>query len=545
MSEPKSGGDHISPALEKEKYGAERGDDGPRTEIRKGIANPEEPDLESDDRNREPTNPLSTVRTVALVTTLTGAAFLNTLSVQALVIILPTISASLNIPSARQQWLVSAYSLTFGCFLLLWGRLADVYGKRLIFIYGSAWFCIMTVICPFIPNEIGFNTVRGLQGLGAAANVPTAIGILGTSFPPGKSKNYAFAMYSAGAPLGSVFGNLLGGIVGEYATWKWVFWILAIMSAIATIAAWFVIPLPTVLPKEEDVKNAVDWPGGMMITVGLIILLFALTDGNVVGWSKAYIPVLIVLSLLLVAAFVAWQIYLENKTTKRPLMKVSIFRSTRVSAAMITMAFFYAAFNNFLIFATYFYQEYKGLDAIHTTLRFIPTGVVGAMTVFVTAQLLALVDVQYITMFGTMCCAIAGLLFAVPIDPSTTYWAYGFPAMCLAVFGADTLFPALLLLTAHALPQEDQAIGGAMVNAVGQIGRAIGLAIGTAIQVAVQESKEVSDDAAVTGAGSKDNPAFLAGLRSAEWFNFALCLVALGIATFAFRGAGKVGGSKK
>lgn len=252
--------------------------------------------------------------------------------------------------------------------------------------------------------------VRGLQGLGAAANVPTAIGILGTTFPPGKKKNFAFAMYSAGAPLGSVFGNFLGGVVGQYATWKWVFWILAIMAAVVTVAGWFVIPLPADGgPKEEDVKNAVDWFGGGLITVGLVILLFALTDGNVVGWSKAYIPVLIVLSMVLVGVFVWWQWHLEQKTTRKPLMKVSIFRNLRVSAAMVTMAFFFAAFNNFLIFATYFYQDYKGLDAIHTTIRFIPTGVVGFMTVFATAYLLAWVDVRYICMFGTMCCAISGL----------------------------------------------------------------------------------------------------------------------------------------
>lgn len=170
--------------------------------------------------------PMSKARTIGLVITLTGAAFLNTLSVQAAVIILPTIGRDLHIPAARQQWIVSAYSLAFGCFLLLWGRLADVYGKRLIFIYGSAWVCLVTLICPFIPNEIGFDVFRGLQGLGAAANVPTAIGILGVTFPPGKAKNYAFATYSAGAPMGSVFGNILGGLVAQYASWKWVFWIL-------------------------------------------------------------------------------------------------------------------------------------------------------------------------------------------------------------------------------------------------------------------------------------------------------------------------------
>lgn len=117
--------------------------------------------------------------------------------------------------------------------------------------------------------------------------------------------------------------------------------------------------------------------------------------------------------------------------------------------------------------------------------------------------------------------------------------------MCLAVFGADTLFPALLLLTAQALPQEDQAMGGALVNAIGQIGRAIGLAIGTAIQVAVQENREDSHDVGSTKTDSKGNPAYLAGLRSAEWFNFALCLVAFTIATLFFRGAGRVGRAKK
>ncbi|UJO16398.1 Low affinity ammonium transporter [Fulvia fulva] len=488
--------------------------------------------------------PLSKARTISLVITLTGAAFLNTLSVQACVIILPTIGTALSIPPARQQWVVSAYSLTFGCFLLLWGRSADVYGKLNIFIYGSAWVCLVTVICPFIPNEVGFEIFRGLQGLGAAANVPTAIGILGVTFQPGRAKNYAFAMYSAGAPMGSVIGNMLGGVVGQYATWKAVFWVLAGLAAVITIAGHFVIPVPQVVPKDAQVKHAVDWPGGAVVTVGLVVLLFALTEGNVVGWSQPYIPVLVVVSVLLVAAFVCWQIYLEKRTSKRPLMKVSIFENMRVSAAMAVMALFFAAFNNFLIFATYFYQDYQGHDAIETTVRFIPTGVVGVMTIFVSSQILARISVNYILMFGTLCCSISCLLFAVPIAPSTTYWAYGFPAMCLSVFGADTLFPALLLLTAHSLPREDQAIGGALINAVGQIGRAIGLAIATAIQVAVQESKEDSS-AAAKGTNSLGNASFLSGLRSAEWFSFAMSISAFIIATACFRQVGKVGASKK
>lgn len=295
----------------------------------------------------------SKARTISLVITLTGAAFLNTLSVQAAVIVLPTIGDDLGIPAARQQWIVSAYSLTFGCFLLLWGRLADVYGKRLIFIWGSAWVAACTIAIPFCPDEISFDVLRGLQGLGAAANVPTAIGILGVTFPPGKAKNYAFSFYSAGAPMGSVFGNILGGVVGQYASWKWIFWILAIIAAVVTASGYFIIPQPPVHAHASALKGAVDWFGGTVITVALLMLLFALTEGNVVGWRTAWVPVLIVVSVLLVGVFAFWQHFLEKKGGRPPLMKVSVFKSVKVSAAMVAMALFFASFNNYLVFATY------------------------------------------------------------------------------------------------------------------------------------------------------------------------------------------------
>ena len=484
--------------------------------------------------------PMSKARAIALVVTLTGAAFLNTMSNQAVVIILPTIGRDLDIPAARQQWIVSAYSLTFGCFLLLWGRIADVIGKKKVFIWGSAWVCLTTLVCPFIPSEIGFDVFRGLQGLGAAANVPTAIGILGVTFPPGKAKNYAFATYSSGAPLGSVIGNILGGVVGQYASWQWVLWILAILAAMITVAGHFVIPQPKPRTQPMDLKNAVDWAGGATVTVAILVLLFALTEGNVVGWATPWIPVLIVISFILLAAFVMWQIYLEKKTARRPLMKISMFKDSKISAAMFAMMTFFAAFSNYLVFATYFYQEFEGRSTIQTTLRFIPTGVVGVVAIFIVSQILSKVKVYYILMWGMLCCAVACLLFAVPIPVGTTYWAFGFPAMCLSVLGADALFPALLLFTAQSLPKEDQALGGATINCVGQVGRAIGLAICTAVQVAVQESKE-SGPSAVTGEGSVGNLAYLSGLRGAMWFSFGTAIAGFFVVAAMFRGTGKVG----
>ncbi|OAQ72534.1 drug resistance protein [Pochonia chlamydosporia 170] len=493
--------------------------------------------------------PMSKARCIALVATVTGAAFVNVLNIQSVVIILPTIGNHLDIPESRQQWIVSSYSLAFGCFLLLWGRIGDIYGKRLIFILGSVWVTCVTAANPFIPNEIGFNLFRGFQGLGAAATVPTAIGILGVTFPPGKAKNYAFSTYGAGAPLGSVCGNLLSGLIAEYANWKWVFGALAILSAIITTASIFLIPPPppSVKLADTDAKappQKVDWLGATLITIALIALNFSLTEGNVVGWSTPWVPVLVVTAVLLIALFTTWQMYLERRhgrnLSRAPLIKVSVFRNARFSAAMLIMGLFFTAFNNYLIFTTYFFQDFQGLSPLSTMLRYIPTGVTGVIVALIVAQLLSRIPTLFILVCGTLATSVACLLYAVPIAPTTSYWAYGFPAMVLAVMGADTVWPCLTLFTSQALPREDQAIGGALINAVGQFGRSIGLAVGTAIQTAAM-ARERGVPVMEAGPTRPWDGASLTGLRAANWANFGFGVAALVVVLLAFRNMDIIG----
>ena len=242
---------------------------------------------------------------------------------------------------------------------------------------------VISILLPFIPNEIGFDVFRGLQGLGSAAMVPTAIGILGVTFPPGQARNYAFSCYGAGAPLGGIFGNIFGGVLAQFLDWRWVFWIFGILAAVCTVAGICVIPLPppptttTTQAQSTAMRKTVDWIGGAIITVGLVILLFALSEGNVVGWKTPWVPTLIAVSISLIVAFGFWQYHLETKTAKRPLMKMSMFRNVKFSAANVIMMLFFSSFNNFLIFATYWFQDYQGLSVIQTTLRFIPNGVMG------------------------------------------------------------------------------------------------------------------------------------------------------------------------
>jgi MFS family permease len=287
----------------------------------------------------------------------------QTLAVQSTVIILPSISQSLGIPGERQQWVISAYYLTFGCFLLLWGRLADLFGRRLVFLVGSAWLTVATIVVPFAPHEIVLDLFRGFQGLGAAANVPTAIGILGAKYRPGKTKNYAFAIYSAGSSCGSVLGNIFSGVIAQYVSWKWIFWISAVFCGIITLAGYFLIPYDekvedaaTFAASSSPLANIllnVDWLGGTLVSSGLLLLLFTLTEGNVVGWSTFWVPLLLVLSVALLVLFALWIRHLETRTKRAPLMRISIFHNARFNAAQVIMASFFAAFNNYLVYATY------------------------------------------------------------------------------------------------------------------------------------------------------------------------------------------------
>ena len=349
---------------------------------------------------------------------------------------------------------------------------------------------------------------------------------------------------AAGAPLGSVFGNILGGLITQYASWKWVFGAVAILTALVAVAGIVFIPSPKPVPHQAGVsaRASVDWIGAALITVGLLLLLFALTEGNVVGWQTPWVPVLIVVSVILVVLFVAWQHYLEKKGARPPLMKVSIFRSARFSAAMGIMALVFSSFNCYVVYATYFYQDYQGLDPLQTTLRFIPTGVSGVMVAAIVSQLMARIPTYLMLVFGHVSVALANLLFAVPISPATTYFAYGFPAMILSVLGADTAWPCLTLFTSHSLPQEDQALGGALVNMMGLLGRTLGLAVATAIQTAVMAHER---GVAVQDAGEmfEGEEATLLGLRAASWWSFALAITSLALVIGFFRGSGIVGKS--
>ncbi|KAF5553692.1 drug resistance [Fusarium mexicanum] len=419
----------------------------------------------SEDSAGDPQYPnLSRIRAFLLVTVISIAALLTVLNSQSIVIILPELGNAMRIPSSRQQLVVSIYNISTGSVMLLWGRLADVYGRRLGFLSGSVIFTLSTLCLPWSRYEIPFYVLRAVQGMSAAAIMPSGIGIMASTFAPGPSRNMAFIAMSAMASLGSVVGSLLGGFVGSTLGWKWVFWIPAVASAFTTAAGWFVTaghttriaPQGTTENDESSKKPYVDWIGGGLISSSLTLLLVAITQGNVSGWSTPWIPPLLVVSVLLLGGFIIYQRRLEIDPDRIPLMRMSMFAKKQFSALFVLVGCFYASFNGFLVFVTYFYQKYQGLGELQTTLRFLPAGISGS--------------------------------------------------------------------------QDEQSLGGGLLQTVNNVGRALGLAIATAIQTAV--AGDINNQ--------QGSDTYLDGLRAAQWFNFTLAVTGILLALVFFRDLDKL-----
>ncbi|KAM0085692.1 hypothetical protein ACKRZS_002017 [Fusarium odoratissimum] len=265
---------------------------------------------------------LSMARAILVVVVISIAALLTALNSQSIVVILPELGNAMAIPSSRQRLVVSIYNISTGSVMLLWGRLADVYGRRLGFLSVSAIFTLSTMFLPWSTYEIPFYVLRAVQGMSAAAIMPSGIGIVASTFAPGPSRNMPFITMSAMASLSSVVGSLLGGFVGTSLGWKWVFWIPAVVSACTTAAGFFVTAGHTIRAATqgptEDIEGSkkpyVDWIGGGLVWSSLTLVLVSITQGNVSGWATPWIPPLLVISVLLLAGFIFYQCRSEKDT---------------------------------------------------------------------------------------------------------------------------------------------------------------------------------------------------------------------------------------
>lgn len=263
-------------------------------------------------------------------------------------IVLPAIAEALDIPESVRTWPAGVPNLTTAAFLLPCARLSDQYGGRNVFLAGHVWLFVWSLVAGFSVNTEMMIACRALQGVGAAAFMPAGIAMLGQTYRPGPRKNLVFAIYGAFACIGFYFGIIFGGIGAQLLTWSWYFWIGAIFVAVVVVLG--VTTIPRALAQgSPDV--AMDWLGAATIVSGLVLVVFALTDGGHApnGWATPYVYVTFAIGVLLLIA----SVYIEGWVAKDPLMPPDLFKPKYMKRLCLALFFAYGVFGLFLFYASF------------------------------------------------------------------------------------------------------------------------------------------------------------------------------------------------
>ncbi|ADV20469.1 efflux protein [Cryptococcus gattii Ru294] len=480
---------------------------------------------------------LTTPRLITISAILTFTMCMSAAGQQALNIALPTIQTDLGMSESNLQWITSAYTLTNGCFLLLSGRLADIHGRKKVYLAGVTWYAIWTLIGGFMKNGAALVVTRALAGSGASMSTPSAVGIIAHTFS-GRARSTAFASFSAGAPVGGALGLILGGLFTSYVsnTWRGALYCIAGLAFAVSICAFFVVPND----GSHSSDRRVDWIGAALVTVGLIFLLFSISDGENApnGWKTSYVLALLIIGFFLVVAFFFWERHIINNTTRPPLMRLQLWTRAKGRLASVYFIGFVAwmGFTSLFYHTTLYYQQVQGTGAVGAMLRFLPTSISGILCNVLVAFLVSKVKTQYLVCTGLLATGIANLLMALS-QKDTLYWRLPFNAMWLSVMGADFLMAtSLIFVAALALPDE-QSVAGALFQTLIQLGGSFGLAV-TSVISDVQNQKALR-------AGKDEIEALLTGLHAAFWLGAAMSFIALIIALIALKGMGTVGKGAK
>ncbi|KAJ8074009.1 hypothetical protein PM082_012299 [Marasmius tenuissimus] len=494
----------------------------------------------------------SLLSSLAVIAATTLAMMANTANAASPAIAIPTMQREFGVPESELIWVMSAYPLSAGCLLLLFGRLADLYGRKLVFVIGSFWMLAFTIGCGCSNDPILLSILRGFQGVGASATIPASLGILAETFPPSQIRSVAFASFAAGAPVGGAFGTALGGVLIEHTStsWRAVFWFATGLTAASLVLG--VIAFDKDLPSTEKDRRT-DWVGAFLSTAGFTLIVFVLGQGEVAKpsqWGTSYIIALLVVGVALIVVFVFWQWFLEQIQDARrspprsawiptppPLMRVSLWSRAngKVAVAMAIQFLLSCGFLGWQYWTVLFYQNYQHYDAVGTVTRLIPSFVSGILCNVVVALVISRLPLVALMAVGTIGSSVACLLLAV-IDVDATYWAFGFPAAVLAVLGADFVMASGTLFIAKVTPPHEQSVAGAVFQCMQQLGTSIGISIGTVVFNRLLISN--------TGSNNPEEaprPEVLKSYRAAQWTNFAFAISAALLAILFLRNVGIVG----
>ena len=443
--------------------------------------------------------------------------FMVILDIAIVNVALPSIQVDLGFAQEDLQWVISAYALVFGGFLLLGGRLADILGRRGVFMVGLVIFAAGSLLCGLAWSDDALIGMRALQGLGAATITPSALSILTTTFTEGRERNIALGAWGAVSGFGAAAGVLMGGILTDLLSWEWIFFV-NVPVAVAALAL-----APVLLTESRDAHGqSNDVPGAVLVTSGLVLLVLGITQGRQWEWLSAETLGVFAVSAVLLVAFALWE-----QRQDEPLVPFSIFRLQTLTAANIAGFIMGTALFAMFLMLTLYMQQVLGLSALRTGFGYLAVAGTAVIWANVAAQAVNRIGVKPALIFGMSMLTI-GLLYFTQVSVEGSYWADLFPGfLVLGVAIPFAFVPITIAGLAGTKPQEAGLASG-LINTSQQVGGAVGIALLSTI------ATSTTNDAVADGTALPE--ALTDGFVNAFWAGAAIAFAGVLVSVFVVRG---------
>ncbi|HEU4943393.1 MAG TPA: DHA2 family efflux MFS transporter permease subunit [Gaiellaceae bacterium] len=396
------------------------------------------------------------------------AFFMVILDVAIVNVALPSIQQDLGLSRNTLQWIVTAYSLAFGGFLLLGGRAADLLGRRRVFMFGMALFTIGSLSCGLSDSGTALIIFRAMQGLGGAIVSPATLSIISAAFQHDLAeRNKAFGIWGGVAGSGAAAGVLLGGVLVEYLGWSWIFFV----NVPVGIAIFALTPTLISESRSADTDRRVDALGALLVTSGLVLFVYAMSEAPDAGWGSAQTIGLTALAVALVAAFFWWEARVEA-----PLVPLGLFRIRAVFVANTVGALLGATIFGGFFLLTLYMQGVLGYSPLEAGFAFLATAGMTIPGAAVAQAVATRAGVKPVMVVGTALLSFAYIWYTqLPFDG--TYWTNLFVPFVLSGFGLACIFIPMSLAALSGIPDRIAGVASGLLNTSQQLGGAVGVAL--------------------------------------------------------------------
>jgi EmrB/QacA subfamily drug resistance transporter len=396
---------------------------------------------------------------------LSAVQFMVVLDIAIVNVALPSIKVDLGFSQENLQWVISAYALVFGGFLLLGGRAADLLGRRRIFLLGVVVFTIASFLAGMAWSEGSLIGARAVQGLGAAIISPAALSILSTTFREGRERNIALGVWGAVGGFGAAAGVLLGGVLTDALSWEWIFFVNVPVGVAAFVIA------PFLLSESRDARvSSFDVPGAVLVTGGLSSLVYAITQAGQQGWLGGQTLAFFAAALVMLTAFVAWEL-----RHPEPLMRLGIFQIRTVSGANVAGFILGTALFAMFLMLTLYMQQVLGYSAMKTGVAYLAVAGTAIIWSAVAAQLVTRIGVKPVLVAG-MATLTAGLVYFTQVSVGGSYVGDLLPGFLLVGFGIGFAFVPISIAALAGIQPAEAGLASGLINTSQQIGGALGIA---------------------------------------------------------------------